>query len=65
MSVPVLYPREVICGSCGEPLMVSWRPRYEPDSDIPVYVHPDRGGCEFVGKMLRPTGIGAWVVETL
>ena len=62
-SPPLLYPREVVCGGCGESLMISWRPRYEPNSDIPVYVHPDRGGCWFIGKILRPTGIGAYAVQ--
>jgi hypothetical protein len=63
MSTPILYPREVICGQCGEALMISWRPRYEPGSEFPVYVHPDRGSCEFAEKVLRPTGMFAGVVD--
>ncbi len=52
----VVYPRKVVCGQCGEHLVLSWRPRYEPDSELPVYVHGNIGGCELRGKILRPTG---------
>jgi hypothetical protein len=63
MSTAVLYPREAICGGCGELMLISWRPRYEPGSERPVYVHPEDGGCEFRGKILRPTGLLAGVAK--
>jgi hypothetical protein len=52
----ILYPREVVCGSCGIAMFLSWYAPFGRGSEQPIYQHPDHIGCEFNGKKLKPTG---------
>lgn len=59
----VVYPREAVCSSCGTPIILTW---YNPfnlsQGGDAVYRHP-ANGCEFAGKILKPTGMFAGVIE--
>lgn len=59
MTTPVLYPREVICGSCGASMLLTWHNPLElGQGGDPIHKHPNNV-CEFAGKMLKPVGMFA------
>lgn len=65
VKTPVLYPREAVCGECGASMILGWYNPWElSQGGEPVYRHPTSSNrCEFVGKMLKPTGMFAGVLE--
>jgi hypothetical protein len=59
--IAIIYPHEAICGSCGISMTLTWR-NPPPLSGDAIYNHP-HNHCEFAGKMLKPTGLFAGVIE--
>jgi hypothetical protein len=63
VKTPVIYPREGVCRECGKSMILGWYNPWEPSPGRePVYRHPVNG-CEFSGKMLKPVGMFAGVLE--
>ena len=54
MSV-ILYPREVICGSCGTAMILDWHNPLElSQGGTPVYQHPDYEGSSTTVRKSSP-----------